>query len=254
MFARTVEFYLKASLGRLSNAIETYMSYEESQSRFLVIARRSKRFLSLQQKTSLRNVKSPLVQSENVDTEALKLPDATNIALHYRTYFLFNRFHFVILDYELYAHGAIWNELAKYAVHCDAPLLISCSLPVVVATVLRNRTSGACYFKRHWARRRLSASSCTTGFRSFRYSCVPNRSVVHTKLSWADIGTHLTKNRSQTSHTGHERERNLMPRAEGESHFPKALMHHHEVALEEEVIHTTVSGSSFIRKRMQWKH
>lgn len=120
---------------RLSSGISRYIWYDES-ARFLVLSNHSNVFLSLQQKTSLHNVGSSLTQGADVDTKASELPVVTDDALHYLTYLLSNRLHFLILKYELNNEVAGWNELAKYSVAVEALHLVVFSFPESVATVL----------------------------------------------------------------------------------------------------------------------
>lgn len=77
-----------------------------SQARFLLLSKRSEGFLFLQEKKYPRNVWLPLAQAEIVDTKAFKLLVATDNALCYLTYFLFDCLYLLILKYELYGQGA----------------------------------------------------------------------------------------------------------------------------------------------------
>lgn len=120
------------------------------------------------------------------------------------------------------------DDLAKYAEHGYAPLQIFRSIPRAGARVL-GVVSLACSFAHCCARCRRSSDSCTPLPDLPMAPGFPNRSVVYTELSCAEIGMWRAKTRPQTLQTALEWEKRQFHLPCCESKGPITLMHHLEV-------------------------
>lgn len=85
---------------------------------------------------SLRTVGSALVHQNIADTEVLELPIGIDDALHYLTYFSFDRLRFFVLNFELYDDVVGRNDLHDHVVYVDAFLAIFCSLLECVVVMI----------------------------------------------------------------------------------------------------------------------
>lgn len=164
--------------------------------------------------------------------------------MHYLTYLLLDCLHLITLNYGLYAEGSEWDELEKHALQIDALPPIFCFLPNSVATVVgiigpRPAPPGVVELDEDSVPVPALQSSELLMTLAF-----PNRPVVYSELSWANIGMVSARKRLQKLHTGSEREKMRMHLSEGKSHGPSTPTHQSKTKIKEEVIDTTEPANS----------
>lgn len=101
---KTWRWLFESASFRLFKFLSWNVWYNHCNDHFLIVSKRSTRFLFLQLKKSPRDAGPGLVQEGGIDTGAID-------PLGYPTYHILDRLYFFILNYDLYARCAERKEL-----------------------------------------------------------------------------------------------------------------------------------------------